>query len=122
MAITDPSVARVLVYSVVVDWVGGAVNLPPNKIDVSRSFEGAPPNGYGFNEGRFLQMCDQIIPKLTLASGRALRLPGSWRVQHEQDAINTYIDAVALRLMAAQMTPLGVKSHAFAMTHSGALT
>jgi hypothetical protein len=107
MAITDPSVARVLVYNVVVDWVGNAVNLPPNRIDVSRAFQGAPPDGYGFNEGRFLQMCDQIIPKLSLASGRALKLPGTWRVQHENDAINTFIDAVALRLMSAAMTRSG---------------
>jgi hypothetical protein len=80
MAITDPSVARVLVYNVVVHWVGDAVNLPPNRIDVSRTFQGAPPAGYGFNEGRFLQMCDQITPKLSVAAGRALKLPGSWRV------------------------------------------
>jgi hypothetical protein len=122
MAITDPSVARVLVYNVVVDWVGNAVNLPPNRIDVSRAFQGAPPDGYGFNEGRFLQMCDQIIPKLSLASGRALKLPGTWRVQHENDAINTFIDAVALRLMSAAMTPLGVRAHSFAMTRSGDAT
>jgi hypothetical protein len=107
------------VYNVVVDWVGNAVNLPPNRIDVSRTFGGAPPAGYGFDEGRYLQICDEIIPKLSLAAGRALKLPGNWRVQHEKDAINTFIDAVALRLMAAPMTPLGVKAHAFAMTHSG---
>lgn len=118
MAITDPSVARVLVYNVVVHWVGDAVNLPPNRIDVSRTFQGAPPAGYGFNEGRFLQMCDQITPKLSVAAGRALKLPGSWRVQHEQDAIDVFIDGVALRLMAAPLTPLGLKAHAFAMTHS----
>ncbi|WP_298257295.1 hypothetical protein [Bradyrhizobium sp.] len=119
MPITDPAAARVLVYNIVVDWVGDAVNLAPDQVDVSRTFQGAPPAGYGFDEGRFLQMCDEIAPKLSLASGRVLKLPGNWRVQHENDAINTFIDAVALRLMASSMTPLGIKAHAFAMTHPG---
>lgn len=122
MAITNPTNARVLVYNVVVDWVGGAVGIAANKVDVSRTFRGAPAAGYGFTEGRFLQMCDQITPTLTVASGRALKLPGTWRVNHEDDAIDVFIDGVALRLMAASMTPLGIRSHAFAMALPGGIT
>jgi hypothetical protein len=114
MPITDPSRARILVYNVVVDWVGTAVGLPPSRVNVARTFKGSPPAGYGFSEGRFLQMCDQIAPKLSLAAGRSLKLPGQWRVQHENDAINAFIEAGAVRLMAAPMSALGVKARTFA--------
>lgn len=115
MPVTDPTKARLLVYNVVVNWVGPAVGIPSSRVNVSRTFQGAPPAGYGFNEGRFLQMCDQITATITNTSGRALKLPGQWRVNHEGDVIAVFIDAVALRLIAAPMTPSGVRAHQFAM-------
>jgi hypothetical protein len=116
MPVTDPTSARILVYNVVVTWVGPKVNLPPNKVDVSLTFMDAPPGGYQFNEGMFLSMCDEITPVLAVASGRALKLPGPWRVKHEHDAINVFINEVALRLLAAPLTPAGVSAHNWALT------
>jgi hypothetical protein len=115
MPTSDPTSTRILVYNVVVEWVGRAVNLQPDHVETDRTFQGASPNGYDFNEGRFLQMCDQITVTLISASGRKLRLPGKWRVAHEQDKIAQFINAVAVRLIAAPLNNLGVEAHAWAM-------
>jgi hypothetical protein len=116
MPVTDPNSARVLVYNVVVGWLASAVNLPQTSIDVSRKFMGAPTGGYGLNEGRFLQMCDDITAALNNATARTLKLPGQWRVQHENDVISAFINAVAVKLIAASMTAAGQKAHTWAMS------
>lgn len=115
MPVTDPTSARILVYNVVVDWVAKQVNVPAKNIDVTRTFTDNPPAGYGFSEGNYLRMCDEITDPITVAAGRALSLPGAWRLSHENDAIAGFIDAVALRLIAAPLTPAGVSAHTWAM-------
>jgi hypothetical protein len=113
MPISDPTAARLLVYNVVVNWVGGAVGIPPTRVNVARTFKGAPTGGYGFNEGRFLQMCDEITPSIAIPAGRALKLPGKFRVDHEDDVIAVFIDAVATRLLASPLTASGARAHQF---------
>jgi hypothetical protein len=115
MPVTNPASARIIVYNVVVTWVGNAVGIPGNKVDVSRTFTDPPSGGYGFDEGRYLQMCDEITGTISVAAGRSLKLPGNWRLQHEHDAIQNFIDATAIRLMAASMTPTGVRAHEYTM-------
>lgn len=114
MPITDKPKAVKLVYSVVVTWVGTAVGIPPSKVNVSRTFKGAPAGGYGFNEGRFLQMCDEITPTIAISSGRKLTLPGKFRVDNEDDDVATFINNVADRLLAAPLSATGVRAHEFA--------
>ena len=113
MPITDPTKARLLVYNVVVNWVATAVGVPASRVNVSRTFKGAPSGGYGFDEGRFIQMCDKITPAIAVPSGRPLKLPGKWRVDHEADAIAVFIDAVAVKLLAAPLTASGARAHEF---------
>lgn len=115
MTVIDPFNARILVYHTVVNWVGPAVGLPPQKVNVSRTFVDAPTKGYGFNEGRYLQMCDQISAALTISSGRLLKLPGTWRLKHEQDDIATFINEVAILLLAAPATAVGKAAHSWLM-------
>jgi hypothetical protein len=113
--ITDPTAARLLVYNVVVNWVASAVGLSGRQLDVSKTFMGAPTGGYGFNEGRFLQMCDQITVTLSNSSGRSLRLSGALRVSNEADDIQTFINNAALALIAAPLTRTGRAAHAWVM-------
>jgi hypothetical protein len=115
MPITDPTGARLLVYNTVVDWLmSGPPELP--SVDVGRTFMGPPPGGYDLDEGLFLQMCDAITASLVKAAQRTFTLDGAWRVQHEQDVISTFINAVAILLIAAPMTPLGKQGHIWAMS------
>ena len=116
MTITDPMKARVLVYNIVVNWVGTAVNISPSQVDVSRTFSQAPSDGYGFTPGGFNKMCEEVTPQIVVASGRALNLPPKFRHDHAGDAIAVFIDAVALKLMAAAMTASGIRAHQFVMT------
>jgi hypothetical protein len=115
MSASDPTSIRITVFNVVVDWIATKVNTSPSKIDVSRTFVDNPPGGYGFSEGMYLEMCDEITPAIVRSSGRALKLPGNWRVQHEKDAISDFINAVAIRVIAAPLTSTGVKAHKWAM-------
>lgn len=116
MVVSDPTAARILVYNVVVQWVARAVNLPPSSVNVSRTFVDAPSGGYGFTEGRYLQMCGAITEDLIRTSGRSLTLPPGWRVQHEGDAIATFINAVAVRLVAGKLTPAGLSAFNWAIS------
>jgi len=47
--------------------------------------------------------------------GRSLKLSGAWRIKHQNDVIADYINAVAIQLMAAPMTPAGRNSLVWAM-------
>ncbi len=114
MSATNPAAARILVYNVVVSWVGDAVGIPARRVSVSRTFKGSPTGGYGFNEGRFLQMCDEISVTISISSGRMLRLPGGWRVEHEDDVIAVFIDAVARKLLTSPISARGVRAREFA--------
>jgi hypothetical protein len=115
MPLTDPIGARVLVYNTVVDWLTSApANLP--SVDVGRTFMGPPPGGYGITEGLYLRMCDDITASLVTATQRKLSLSGKWRVQHEQDVISTFMNAVAVLLIAAPMTSTGKNAHTWAMS------
>jgi hypothetical protein len=115
LPVSDPVSARLLTYHVVTDWVGTAVGIPANKVDVSRKFNGAPPAGYGFNQGRYLQMCDEITATLAVSSGRSFKLNGTWRLSHINDDIGVFINAVALQILAAKLTPAGMAAHEWAM-------
>jgi len=115
MPVTDPASARILVYNVVVAWVAKQTNNAANTIDVARTFVDNPPDGYGFSDGGYLQMCDGIIEPITTVSGRALKLPGAWRVKHKQDKIADFINATAVQLISAPLTPAGVSAHTWAM-------
>jgi hypothetical protein len=115
MPISDPTSARILVYNVVVSWVAKKVNTTPSNIDVSRTFVDNPGDGYGFDEGGYLKMCDEIAVTISTASGRPFNLPGTWRLQNENDTIGDFINAAALRLIAAPLSPAGVKAHAWMM-------
>jgi hypothetical protein len=112
----DPMAAQILVYSVVVEWVAAAVHIDSKDVDDDRKFSGNPPAGYGFDEGQFLKMCDEITPTLIKASGRALKLPGKWRVAHEDDSIGDFVTATAVAVLAAPLTPLSVQAHSWAMS------
>jgi hypothetical protein len=116
MPVSDPTSARVLVYNAVVPWVAQQVGIAANTVDVSRTFVAAPPNGYDFDQGGYLRMCDQITVSITNAAQRTLTLPGPWRVEHENDVIATFINAVAVLLIAAPLTPTGISAHTWAMS------
>jgi hypothetical protein len=107
--------ARVIVYNTVVNWLAPKVNLAPAQIRVERKFAGPPPDGYGQVRGAFLTMCDEISAALSECTGRALKLSGAWRIKHQDDVIADFINAVAIALMAAPMTPSGRKSLVWAM-------
>jgi hypothetical protein len=110
MAALDPTGTRVLVYHVVVNYFAPRVNLPPEKLDISRTFKGAPPQGYGQKPGAFASMCDSVTATLRQSTGRALTLPDSWRLQHQGDTISAFINAVALRLLSAKLSAAGEKA------------
>lgn len=114
MPISDPISARILVYNTVVDWMAKKKDLP--RVEVGRTFMGPPPGGYGFSEGAFLQMCDDITDSLRAATQRKLTLSGPWRVQHERDVISAFMNAVAVLLIAGAMTPAGRDAHTWAMS------
>jgi len=116
MPVTDPMGARILVYNTVADWLAGPpVNLAQS-VETGRTFIGGPPGGYGLTEGNFLRMCDDISVLLSKATQRTLTLTGQWRVQHERDVLSTFMNAVAVELLAAQLTPGGKDAHAWAMS------
>jgi len=115
MPVSSGTNARVLVYNTVVNWLAPRVNLAPAQIRVERKFAGPPPGGYGQVKGAFLTMCDDVSEKLSETTGRALRLSGAWRIKHQNDVIAVFINAVAVALMAAPMTPAGKKSLVWAM-------
>ena len=91
------------------------MNFAPAQIKVGRKFAGPPPDGYGQTKGAFLTMCDEISATLSAVTGRALKLSGAWRIKHQNDVIADFINAVAVALMAAPMTPAGRTSLIWAM-------
>jgi hypothetical protein len=114
--VTDPTSARVLVYNIVVDQVAKFVGgISPKDVDVSRTFVDADPAGYNYSHGGYRQMCAAITDPIATTSGRAFTLPGPWQEQHLNDSIATFINAAALRLIAAPLSPAGVSAHAWAM-------
>jgi hypothetical protein len=115
MPVSSGTNARVIVYNTVVNWLAPKVNLAPAQIRVGRKFAGPPPDGYGQIAGAFLTMCDQISATLSECTGRSLKLSGAWRIKHQNDVIADYINAVAIQLMAAPMTPAGRNSLVWAM-------
>ena len=115
MPVSSGTNARVVVYNVVVNWLAPKVNLPAVRIDVTRTFAGKPPGGYGQISGSFLTMCDDISDTLSSTTGRTLKLSGPWRIKHQQDVIADFINAVAVLLMAAGTTPTGRNAVVWAM-------
>jgi hypothetical protein len=115
MPVSSATSARVLVYNAVVEWLGPRVGLPPNKIDVTRKFAGPPPGGYGQTGGSFMTMCNDISATLSVMAGKKLTLTNPWRVAHQGDVIAVFINAVAVLLIAAPMSPTGKKSLTWAM-------
>ena len=115
MPVSSGTNTRVLVYNAVVNWLAPRVNLKPEQIDVGRTFSEAPPDGYGQTGGAFMKMCDDISETLSKVTGRALSLPNSWRAEHQDDEIATYINEVAIALMAAPMNKSGKKGLGWAM-------
>jgi hypothetical protein len=114
--VTDPTSARVLVYNIVVAQIAKSVGgISPGDVDVSRTFVDAPPGGYGYSHGGYRQMCGAITDPIATTSGRAFTLPGPWQEQHEPDSIAAFINAAALRLIAAPLSPAGVSAHTWVM-------
>jgi len=110
MPVSSGTNARVIVYNVVVHWLGPRVKLPPSQIKVDRSFAGAPPAGYGQTTGAYMTMCDDISLSLSATTGRRVVLSGGWRINHQGDKISDFIDAVTVVLMASGMSATGRKA------------
>jgi hypothetical protein len=116
LPVSDPVSARVLTYHVVTNWVAKAVGLQSGAdVEVSRKFVGAPTAGYDFDDGQYIKMCNEITHELVVTSGRSFTLDGPWRLQHENDEIASYINAVALKMLAGHLTPAGIAAHEWAM-------
>ncbi len=114
MPISDPTSARILVYNVVVHWVSQQTDAAT--IDISRTFVDDPPEGYGFDQGEYLNMCDEITSTISKTTARSFVLPGAWRLDHQQDSIGDFINQAAIVLIAAPLSPPGVQAHTWAMT------
>ncbi|NPU65455.1 hypothetical protein HL667_10665 [Bradyrhizobium sp. 83012] len=114
----DELEARVLVYNIVVSWIGRAVGIAPKRVNVSRGFGGAPPAGYGFNEGMYIRMCEEITPSIAAASGRAFTLPGKWRLDHASRSIGVFINDAAGRLLQSRETATAKYAREYAENYS----
>jgi hypothetical protein len=116
MATGDPTGTRMMVYHIVVSYFAPLVNEQPTDIDISRTFSGSPPGGYGQVPGAFMSMCDAITPQLQSASCRAVTLSVSWRIQHQGDTIETFINQVAIEVLAAPLSDTGKNALGWAIS------
>jgi hypothetical protein len=105
-----------MVYHVVVEYFAPKVNLDPGALDITRTFAGPPPGGYGQVPGAFMSMCEAITPQLCSASGRAVKLPDDWRLQHVADTIETFINQTAIEVLAAPLSPTGKNALSWAIS------
>jgi hypothetical protein len=115
MSATDPTGTRLLVYHAVLNYFAPKVGLQPDQIDTSRTFKDAPPQGYGQKPGAFKTMCQTITGTLQQSTGRNFTLSDTWQLANQGDTISAFINAVAVQLLSAKLSPTGKKALLWSM-------
>ena len=116
MTVSSLNEAQVLAYRVVVTYVGECIRRPPRSVNDRRTLTGASPKGYQFTSQGYNTLCDRISSSLSVASGRRVTLPLSWREKHFDDTISDFAAAVADRILASRQTPLAERAVAWTAT------
>lgn len=85
----------VAVENIVTTWIGDRVGSTPEQVDVSKTFQDAPEDGFGMDHGAYKRMCDECTREINAQLNCVIEMAVEWRANLETGRVDAYIAEAA---------------------------